>query len=57
MHPIPAHRLMSLVGLSLGGVLASKNRLRFTRRNYLSARPLNDVMAHNSLNDVVALKT
>jgi hypothetical protein len=57
MPPIPAHRLMSLTGLSLGGVLASKNRLRFTRRNYLSTTPLNDVLAHNSLNDVVALKS
>ena len=57
MPPIPAHRLMSLTGLSLGGVLASKNRLPFTRCNYLSTTPLNDVLAHNSLNDVVALKT
>jgi hypothetical protein len=56
MPPIPAHRLMSLAGLSLGGVLASKNRLRFTRCNDLNTRSLNDVLAHNSLNDVLALK-
>ena len=55
--PIPAHRLMILAGLSLGGVLASKNRLRFTRRNDLNTRSLNDVLAHNSLNDVLALDT
>jgi hypothetical protein len=33
MPSIPAHRLMSLTGVSLGGVLASKNRLRFARQN------------------------
>jgi len=54
--PIPAHRLMSLAGLSLGGVLASKNRLRFTRHNKYNWASLNDVLAHNSLNDVLALE-
>jgi len=48
MPPIPAHRLMSLTGLSLGGVLASKNRLRFARH---------DQVTRKTLNDVVALKT
>ena len=55
--PIPAHRLMSLTGLSLSGVLASKNRLRFTRHDKYNRISLNDVLAHNSLNDVVAFKT
>ena len=48
---------MSRTGISLSGVLASKNRLRFTRRNDLSTRSLNDVLADNSLNDVLAVKT
>jgi len=55
--PIPAHRLMSLTRLSLGGVLASKNHLRFTWRNQPNTRSLHDVLAHNSLHDVLALKT
>jgi len=55
--PIPAHRLMSLTGLSLSGVLASKDRLRFTRYDKFTRASLNDVLAHNSLNDVLALKS
>ena len=47
---------MSLTGLSLGGVLASKNRFRFTRHRHSIMRVLNDVLAHNPLNDVVALE-
>ena len=57
MLPIPAHRLMSLTALSLGGVLASKNRLRFARHDQATRNTLNDVLALNSLNDVVALKS
>jgi hypothetical protein len=30
--PTFTHRLMSLAGISLGGLLASKNRLRFSRQ-------------------------
>jgi hypothetical protein len=37
-------------------VLASKNRLRFTRHDKDIPIPLNDVLAHNSLNDVVAFE-
>lgn len=48
---------MSLTGLSLGGVLASKNRFRFTRRWQLIMQILNHVLAYTSLNDVVALET
>ncbi len=48
---------MSLTGLSLGGVLASKNRFRFTRHWQLIMQILNDVLAYISLNDVVALET
>jgi hypothetical protein len=48
---------MSRTGLSLGGVLASKNRLRFTQHLKNTTASLNDVLAHNSLNDVLALKT
>ena len=47
---------MSRTGISLGGVLASKNRLRFARHNQYTGASLNDVLAHNSLNDVVALE-
>jgi len=47
---------MSRTGLSLSGVLASKNRLRFTRYDKFTRASLNDVLAHNSLNDVLALK-
>jgi hypothetical protein len=47
---------MSLTGLSLGGVLASKNRFRFTRHWQLIMQILNDVLAYISLNDVVALE-
>jgi len=54
--PIQSHRLMSRAGLSLGGVLASKNRLRFTRQDKDIPIPLNDVLAHNSLNDVMAFE-
>jgi len=53
---LTAHPLMSLTGISLSRVLASKNCLRFTRfDNYISTS-LNDVMALILLNDVVALK-
>jgi muconolactone delta-isomerase len=45
---------MSRAGISLGGVLASKNRLRFTRHGHYNQTSLNDVVAHNSLNDVLA---
>jgi len=55
--PIQTHRLMSLTELSLGGVLASKNCLRFTRHSKRTMTSLNDVLAHNSLNDVVALES
>ena len=48
---------MSLTGISLGGVLASKNRLRFTRHGYYNQESLIDVMAHILLNDVVAFNT
>jgi len=47
---------MSRTGISLGGVLASKNRLRFTRRGKYTRTSLNDVLALNSLNDVVAFE-
>ena len=46
---------MSRTGISLGGVLASKNRLRFTRHDKFTKASLNDVLAYNSLNDVLAL--
>jgi hypothetical protein len=48
---------MSRTGVSLGGVLASKNRLRFTRHDNYTRTSLNDVLAHNSLNDVFAFET
>jgi hypothetical protein len=48
---------MSRTGISLGGVLASKNRLRFTRHDKYTRASLNDVLAHNSLNDVFAFET
>lgn len=47
---------MSRTGLSLEGVLASKNRLRFTRHDENNLEILNDVLAHNSLNDPLALE-
>ena len=47
---------MSRTGISLGGVLASKNRLRFTRLDNYTRASLNDVLALNSLNDVLAVK-
>ena len=55
--PIPTRRLMSLTGLSLSGMPASKNRFRFTRPEQSTMQTLNDVLAHISLNDVVALET
>lgn len=48
---------MSRAGVSLGGVLASRARLRFPRQRQNITEPLNGVMAHNLLNDVVASKT
>ena len=48
---------MSHTGVSLGGVLASRARLRFTRQRQNITETLNDVLAYNLLNDVVASKT
>ena len=48
---------MSRAGVSLGGVLASRARLRFTRQRQNITETLNDVLAYNLLNDVVASKS
>ena len=48
---------MSHTGVSLGGVLASRARLRFPRQRQNITETLNDVLAYNLLNDVVASKT
>lgn len=47
---------MSRAGVSLGGVLASRARLRFPRQRQNITETLNDVLAYNLLNDVVASK-
>jgi len=49
--------LMSFTGVSLSGVLASKNRLRFTRYGQCIRKTVNDVLALNSVNDVLAFKS
>lgn len=59
LHPAsPSKKLIvstSRTGVSLDGVLASKNRLRFTQYGNYSIKVLNDVLAVILLNDVLAV--